>query len=277
MNKNLEYKLSLNNGIEIPQLGLGVFQANDGAEVFDAVSYALKIGYRLIDTAAIYKNEIGVGKAIIESNIPRDDIFLTTKLWNSRQGDYKQVAKGFNDSLERLGLEYVDLYLIHWPVKGKYADSWKAMEELYLEGKIKAIGVSNFQVHHLEDIFEKCQIIPTVNQIELHPLMQQNELHEFCKKHNILLEAWRPIMKGEADKVKELVEIGNKYDKSATQVILRWNLQIEIITIPKSVNPDRIKHNADLYDFELDEEDMDFIATLNQDKRFGPDPDNFDF
>ncbi|MBC8342660.1 MAG: aldo/keto reductase [Bacteroidetes bacterium] len=275
--KSIEDRIALNNGIEIPQFGLGVFLAKDGKEVYKAVAHALQAGYRLIDTAAIYKNEPSVGKAIRESNIAREDIFLTTKLWNSRQGDYKQVAKGFNDSLQRLGLEYVDLYLVHWAVKGKYEDSWKAMEELYLEGKIKSIGVSNFQVHHLESILEKSQIVPAVNQVELHPFLQQRQLLNFCNQHHILVEAWRPILKGEADKVAELVEIGKKYNKSGVQVTLRWNLQSGIITIPKSVNPDRITHNADLFDFELSHEDMDIISSLNQDKRFGPDPDNFDF
>jgi len=277
MTKNIKDKLALNNGVEIPQLGLGVFQADDGNEVFSAVDHALNVGYRLIDTAAIYKNEPGVGKAINKSNIDRKDIFLTTKLWNSRHGNYKQVSKGFNDSLSRLNLEYVDLYLIHWPVKGKYIDSWKAMEELYLEGKIKAIGVSNFQIHHLEEILDKTQIIPAVNQIEYHPLLQQNDLYEFCNKHSIIIEAWRPILKGEANKISELVDIGEKYNKTAVQVCLRWNLQKEVVTIPKSVNPDRIKSNAEIFDFELSEEDMKLIASLNQNKRFGPDPDNFNF
>ncbi|MEL7247392.1 MAG: aldo/keto reductase [Bacteroidota bacterium] len=267
--------LSINN-FTIPALGLGVLKAQDGNEVEQAVAAALKAGYRLIDTASVYGNESGVGQAITNSSVNRNDIFLTTKVWNRDQG-YDQTLRAFDESLERLKTDYVDLYLIHWPVAGKYVDTWRALERIHQEGRAKAIGVSNFQVHHLDHLLQTAKVQPVVNQIELHPHLQQVELRKYAAEHNILLEAWRPIMMGEVLQVPELLVIGRKYGKSAVQVTLRWLYQLDVISIPKSVNPERIATNADIFDFELSTEEMAIIARLDQGRRLGPDPDNFNF
>ncbi|MEL6657841.1 MAG: aldo/keto reductase [Bacteroidota bacterium] len=264
------------NNFTIPALGLGVLKAQDGNEVEQAVEAALTAGYRLIDTASVYGNESGVGQAIENSSVSRSDIFLTTKVWNRDQG-YDQTLRAFDESLKRLKTDYVDLYLIHWPVKGKYLDTWRALERIHQEGRAKAIGVSNFQVHHLDDLLQTANVQPVVNQIELHPHLQQVELRAYAEKHNILLEAWRPIMMGEVLQVPELLAIGRKYGKSAVQVTLRWLYQLGIISIPKSINPQRIAANADIFDFELSAEEMAIIASLDQGRRLGPDPDNFNF
>ncbi|WP_349407346.1 aldo/keto reductase [Pseudalkalibacillus sp. SCS-8] len=272
----IEDTVQLHNGLEMPRLGFGVFKVEEGSEVVSAVKTALDIGYRSIDTAAIYKNEEGVGKAINESDVPRNELFITTKVWNSDQG-YESTLNAFDTSLEKLGLDYVDLYLIHWPVEGKYKDTWKAMEKIYEEGRAKAIGVCNFHVHHLQDLMKDANIKPMVNQIEFHPKLIQEEVRAFCKQENILVEAWSPLMHGKLLDHPTLKEIGDKYKKSPAQVILRWDLQHDVITIPKSVTPARIKENADLFDFSLTEEEMDQIDAINENERFGPDPDNFDF
>lgn len=276
MAQNLQSTTTLHNGVKMPYLGLGVFKVEDGEEVVNSVKAALEIGYKSIDTAAIYGNEEGVGKAIAEANIPRDELFITTKVWNSKQG-YESTLAAFEESMEKLGLDYLDLYLIHWPVpeQGKYLDTWKALEKLYKDGRIRAIGVSNFKIHHLEDIIENCEVKPMVNQVEYHPRLNQKELHEFCKKSQIQLEAWSPLMQGKLLDEPALVEIASKYNKSTAQVILRWDLQNDVITIPKSVKPHRIAENADIFDFELSQDDMEKINALNQDKRIGPDPDEF--
>ncbi len=266
----------LRNGIEIPKLGLGVLKAKDGAEVEQAVVAALKNGYRLIDTAAVYGNESGVGRALKKSGVPREEIVLTTKVWNSDQG-YEQTLAAFERSLKKLQTSYIDLYLIHWPVAGKYKDTWKALESLYRQGKVRAIGVSNFQTHHLEDLMATAEIVPMVNQVEIHPHLQQRELEEFAREHNILLEAWRPIMMGEVSLIPELRSIGEKYGKSSVQVTLRWLLQRGVVVIPKSVREERIIQNADIFDFELSVLDMNTISTLDRGRRLGPDPDNFNF
>ncbi len=273
---DLKGTVTLHNGVKMPYFGLGVFKVQDGTEVTDAVKTALKSGYRSIDTAAVYRNEEGAGTAIRESGIPREEIFVTTKLWNSEQG-YENTLLAFNDSLDKLKTDYVDLYLIHWPVKGKYIDSWRALEELYQSGKVKAIGVSNFLQHHLEDLLANCKIKPMVNQIEYHPYLTQPGLIKFCNDNGIHPEAWSPLMQGHIVEVKLLNDIGAKYGKSAVQVVLRWDLQNGVITLPKSVHPDRIKSNTDIFDFELSKEDMDAINGLNQGFRFGSDPDNFNF
>ncbi|GMB08041.1 diketogulonate reductase-like aldo/keto reductase [Thermolongibacillus altinsuensis] len=276
LQNSLQDCATLHNGVKMPWLGLGVWKMEDREEVIRAVKTALEIGYRHIDTAAIYKNEEGVGQAIKESGVPREEIFITTKVWNSDQG-YETTLQAFETSLQKLGLDYVDLYLVHWPVKGKYKETYKALEKLYKEGRVRAIGVSNFQIHHLEDLMADCEIKPMVNQVEYHPRLSQKELHAFCKKHGIQLEAWSPLMQGKLLDDPTLIEIGKKYGKSPAQVILRWDLQNEVVTIPKSVKPHRIKENADLFDFELTAEDMEKIDALNKDERIGPDPDNFDF
>ncbi len=259
----------------MPWLGLGVYQVREGKEVINAVLHALSKGYRSVDTAALYGNERGVGQAIKESGLPREELFITTKLWNSDQG-YDNALKAFELSLNKLGLDYVDLYLIHWPVKGKYLDSWRALERLYKEGCVRAIGVSNFQIHHLQDILQSSEVIPAVNQVERHPLLNQRELLDFCQANQIQLEAWSPLMRGKLD-LPLIKELAARYNKSPAQIILRWDLQQGVVVIPKSVTPHRIEENASIFDFELSTEDMARIDSLNKNQRLGPDPDNFNF
>jgi methylglyoxal/glyoxal reductase len=276
MISSLKSTTTLHNGVEMPWLGLGVFLVKDGEEVVNSVKVALEAGYRSIDTAAVYKNEEGVGKAIAESNVPREELFITTKVWNADQG-YEATLAAFDVSLKKLGLDYLDLYLIHWPLpsQGKFVETWKALEKLYKDGRVRAIGVSNFKVHHLEEVIAKGEIVPMVNQVEYHPRFNQRELHDFCKKHSIQLEAWSPLMQGGLLEEPTLVEIAKKYNKSTAQIIIRWDIQTGVVTIPKSVKPHRIAENADVFDFELSDEDMDKINALNQDQRMFADPDTF--
>lgn len=276
MTASIFNKVTLHNGVEMPSFGLGVYKVEDGKEVEETVATALKLGYRLIDTAAFYDNEEGVGLAISNSDVPREEIFVTTKVWNSDQG-YKATHDAFNKSLEKLGLDYIDLYLIHWPVKGKYLETWRALEEIYRDGRVKAIGVSNFQVHHLQDILDQFKEKPVVNQIELHPALSQEGLREFCSGHDIKVEAWSPIARGRLKDEPILYELAENKGKSPAQIILRWHLQNGVIAIPKSVNPVRLKENADIFDFELSKEEMDAMNSLNRNERFGADPDHFDF
>lgn len=278
----------LNNGVIIPQMGLGVWQAKDGDEVETAVTAAIDTGYRLIDTAAAYGNEAGVGRAIAKSNVPREELFITTKLWNHDQG-YESTLKAFDNSMKLLGLDYIDMYLIHWPMPAKhlYLESWKAMEELYSQGKIKVLGVCNFQPPHLDDLLAHATVKPAVNQIELHPYFQQLELQKYGHDHGIVTESWSPIGgKGGAGGNTSLDtallaqpilnEIGQKYSKTAAQVVIRWHIQKDLIVIPKSIQPERIKENINVFDFELTEQDMNAIDTLQTGKRGGPDPDMFE-
>lgn len=276
MISNLRSTTTLQNGVEMPWLGLGVFLVKDGEEVVNSVKAALEVGYRSVDTAAAYKNEESVGKAIAESNVPREELFITTKVWNADQG-YEATLAAFDVSMKKLGLEYLDLYLIHWPLpsQGKFIDTWKALEKLYKDGRVRAIGVSNFKVHHLEEVIAKGEIVPMVNQVEYHPRFNQRELHDFCKKHGIQLEAWSPLMQGGLLEDPILVELAKKYNKSTAQIIIRWDIQTGVVTIPKSVKPHRIAENKDVFDFELSEEDMDKISALNQDQRMFADPDTF--
>ena len=268
--------VELSNGLQMPRIGLGVLKATDGQEVENAVLSALDNGYRMIDTAAAYRNEKGVGDAIKKSGIDRDKIFLTTKVWNSDQG-YESTLKAFNKSLKLLQTDYIDLYLIHWPVAGKYKDTWRALEYLYETGKVKAIGVSNFQIHHLQDLMSTAKIMPMVNQVEVHPHLQQDALLAYATGHGIRLEAWRPVMMGEVRDIPLLHQIGARYGKSPFQVTLRWLTQRGIIAIPKSVTSGRIAQNADIFDFELSDFEMSKISQLDQNRRLGPDPDNFNF
>lgn len=261
----------LNNGVKMPWVGFGTFKIKDENTAISSVKEALRLGYRHIDTAAIYGNEEAVGQAIKESEVKREDIFLTSKLWNSEH-DYDRALKAFDESLKKLGTDYLDLYLIHWPGKSN-KDAWKALEKLYKDGRIKAIGVSNFKVHHLEELVNECDIVPTVNQVEYHPEYPQTELHEFCKKHKIQLEAWGPLMQGKIFEIPLMKELSDKYGKTISQIALKWDLQMGVVTIPKSSTKARIKENMDLYDFEISEEDMKKIAELNIGKRIGPDPD----
>ncbi|WP_195695244.1 aldo/keto reductase [Priestia megaterium] len=274
--ENLQSTTTLANGIKMPWLGLGVYKVEDGQEVVYSVKYAIKAGYKSIDTAKIYENEEGVGQAIKESGVSREELFVTSKVWNADQG-YDTTLQAFETSLNKLGLEYLDLYLIHWPVEGKYKDTWKALEKLYKDGKIRAIGVSNFQVHHLEDLIADAEVKPMVNQIEFHPLLTQTEVREYCKQQGIQVEAWSPLAQGELLDNEVLTQIAEKHGKSTAQVILRWDLQNEVVTIPKSTKEHRIIQNADVFDFELNAEEVEKINALNQNHRVGPDPDNFDF
>lgn len=265
--------VELNNGITMPQLGFGVWQVSN-EEVVPAVKKALEVGYRSIDTARIYNNEEGVGRAIAESGIPREELFITTKLWNADQG-YDKALKAFDESLERLGLEYVDLYLIHWPCPdfGLYVETYKALEKIYQEGRAKAIGVSNFDIDHLEKILDECDVVPAVNQVECHPYLQQQELKEFCAKHHIKVEAYSPLMNGrDVLEDETIVNIAREHGKTPAQVILRWHLQNDTIVIPKSVTPSRIEENFRVFDFELSVEDMEAINTLDRNIRINAVP-----
>jgi diketogulonate reductase-like aldo/keto reductase len=272
---SLKSTVTLQNGVKMPVLGLGVWKMQDGAEVEAAVKYAVEAGYRSIDTAAAYGNEEGVGKAIRDCGVPREELFITTKVWNGDQG-YDTTLQAFDMSMKKLKLDYLDLYLIHWPVKGKYKDTWRAMEKLYEEGRIRAIGVCNFHAHHLEDLINDARVVPMVNQVEFHPLLTQVGLRKFCKANKIQFEAWSPLMQGRLD-LPILVQLGEKYGKSPAQIVLRWDLQHEVVTIPKSVRQSRIIENADIFDFELSDDDMEAINSQNQNRRFGADPDNFNF
>ncbi|MFE3491030.1 MULTISPECIES: aldo/keto reductase [Streptomyces] len=265
--------LTLNNGVTIPQLGFGVFQVPDD-ETTAAVSTALEAGYRSIDTAAIYGNEVGVGRALAASGIPREELFVTTKLWNTDQG-YDATLAAFDASLAKLGLDHVDLYLIHWPTPAHdlYPESWRALEKLAADGRIRAVGVSNFQPAHLRRLLDTGTLVPAVNQIELHPGLQQAELRAFHAEHGIATEAWSPLAQGALLKEAALVSIAGRHGKSPAQVVLRWHLQLGNVVIPKSVTPDRIRQNIDVFDFELSAEDMDAIAALDRGMRTGPDPD----
>ncbi|MGV2942455.1 aldo/keto reductase [Mesobacillus sp. LC4] len=276
MPQNLQDTTTLHNGVKMPWFGLGVFKVQEGTEVVESVKAALKNGYKSIDTAAVYGNEEGVGQAIKEAGVSREELFITTKVWNADQG-YETTLQAFETSMDKLGLDYLDLYLIHWPVAGKYKETWKALEKLYKDGKVRSIGVSNFHVHHLKDLMADAEIKPMVNQVEYHPHLAQTELLQFCKAEGIQMEAWSPLKQGELLSEPTIVEIAEKYEKSPAQVILRWDLQNEVVTIPKSIKEHRIIQNADIFDFELTAEDMDVLNGLNKDERVGPDPDNFNF
>ncbi|PWU66813.1 aldo/keto reductase [Gracilibacillus dipsosauri] len=268
--------LVLNNGTEIPAIGLGVYKAEPGEEVYQAVRSALEIGYRHIDTASLYANEEDVGKAIKDSGISRNEIFVTTKVWNDEQG-YENTKQAMANSLKRLQMDYVDLYLIHWPVPGKFTETWKALEELYRDGKAKAIGVSNFLPHHLEDMLKEAEIKPVVNQVELHPQLQQKETRDFCHAHDMLIEAWAPLGKAQYFDHPTLQELAKKHGKTPAQIIVRWQYQSKIITIPKSVHKNRQEENVDIFDFTLSQDDMDKIAEMDIGNRIGKHPDKFDY
>jgi methylglyoxal/glyoxal reductase len=267
----------LKNGVQMPWLGLGVWKVTDQNQLIQAVHTAVEAGYRSIDTAAIYGNEAAVGEAINTCGVNRDELFITSKVWNSEQG-YDRTLRAFETSMEKLRLDVLDLYLIHWPVKGKYKETWRALEQLYADRRVRAIGVSNFHVHHLEDLLQEAKVVPMVNQVELHPRLLQKPLRQFCSLRDIQMEAWSPLMQGgELLDHPLLAELGAKYGKSAAQVVLRWDIQHGIVTIPKSVTPSRIIENAAIFDFELSAGDMSAIDQLNQDRRVGADPDNFNF
>lgn len=279
MMNHLQDTIKLNNGVAMPGLGLGVFKvANDAAA--DIVKNAIEVGYRSIDTAAIYGNEAGVGEgikhALTSTDLKREDLFITSKVWNNGLS-YEETKAAYEESLQKLGIEYLDLYLIHWPGKSKYAEAWRALEDLYKEGKIKAIGVCNFNISHLQDLLKTATVTPAINQVEFHPRLQQVALRAYCQEHNIQLEAWSPLMQGELLEDETIAKIADKYGKSNAQVILRWDLQNGVITIPKSSHKERMIQNAAIFDFSLTDEEMAIINTMNQDQHVGPDPESFDF
>ncbi len=274
--QSISDKTTLNNGVKMPWFGLGVFESREGGEIENAIHTAFEHGYRSIDTASFYQNERGVGKAIQESNVPREEIFVTTKIWNDdvRAGRTKQA---FEKSLEKLKLDYIDLYLIHWPVGGHFVQAWKDLKEIYQSGLVKAIGLSNFMIHHLQELMDSSEIIPTVNQVEFHPRLVQPKLRQFCKENKIQFEAWSPLMRGEIFSIPQINNLAKKYNKTEAQIVLRWDLQHEVVTIPKSAKPERIIANAQIFDFELQPEEMDLLDGLDNATRTGPDPNNFNF
>lgn len=265
--------IALRDGAQIPRMGFGTWRIPDD-QAEGVVLEAIEAGYRLIDTAANYGNEGGVGRAIARCGLPRDELFVTTKLWNDRHGD---AERALDESLARLGLDAVDLYLIHWPVpsQGKYVDAWKDLVRLQAQGKARSIGVSNFHEEHLRAIVDATGVVPVVNQIELHPLLQQRELRRFHQDHGIVTEAWSPLAKGALLAAPTLRDIAAKHGKTAAQVVLRWHLQSDLVAIPKSVHPERIRENHAILDFALDDADMKRIAALDEGTRVGPHPDVF--
>ncbi|MCA9895191.1 MAG: aldo/keto reductase [Anaerolineae bacterium] len=276
MTLTIDSTVTLNNGVEMPIFGLGVWRSGQGAETENAVKWALEAGYRAIDTAALYQNEAEVGKIVKSGIRPREEIFVTSKVWVDNLS-YEGTKAAFDASMDKLGLDYVDLYLVHWPVSD-WKGAWRALEEIYENtDRVRAIGVSNFLIHHMDELLSFARVRPVVNQIEYHPYLQSKALHAYCKEQGIPLTAWAPIMKGKVLEVPELIAIGEKYGKSAVQVTLRWMLQTGVITIPKSVHKERVDANCDLYDFELSDEEIGIIDSLDQgdEGRIGIHPDRF--
>ena len=275
---DIQSSVKLNNGVNMPRLGLGVFKSPPGKETETAVREAIAAGYRSIDTASFYRNEESVGVAIRDAGVRRESLFITTKVWNSDQG-YDKTRRAFDESVRLLATDYLDLYLVHWPVAGAYVETWRALVELHREKRIRAIGVSNFQIHHIQELAERSDVVPAVNQVELHPYLQQRKLREYCKEHEIVVEAWSPIAKGNVADDPVLQTIGAAHGKTPVQVALRWGLQSEIVVIPKSIQPDRIRSNAQVFDFSLSDAEMRQIDRLDRedDGRLGPHPDHFDF
>lgn len=268
---NINSRCKLNNGYEMPYFGLGVYKSAPGKETIEAVSYALEISYRLFDTAAVYGNEKEVGIAVRQSGIPRKEIFITTKLWNDDHG-YDAALKAFDESLKRLQLDYIDLYLIHWPVPKLRKDSWKALERIYCEGKALSIGVSNYMIKHLEELKSYAEIIPTINQVEFSPFLYQKELLNYCRENKIEIEAYSPLARMKKKNNPVVNSIAKKYGKTHAQVLIRWCLEHNLIVIPKSSDKKRIKENANVFDFKLDEDDMRKLNSLNENFRVSWDP-----
>jgi diketogulonate reductase-like aldo/keto reductase len=271
---DLKSAVLLNNGVPIPWVGFGVFQVTPGEATYRSVSMALKAGYRSVDTAALYQNEGDVGRAIRDSGLPREEVFVTTKVWNTDQG-YDTTLRAFEESRKRLGFERVDLYLIHWPGKEKFKDTWRAMEKLVREGSVRAIGVSNFLIHHLEELLAGCEVAPAVNQVEFHPFLYQKDLLELCRRQRILPEAWSPLTRGQMLNHPEILEVARRHDRSAAQVLIRWCLQHQVRVLPRSTREEHIRENGQVFDFELTPQEMDRLDGLNQGKRIGPHPDRF--
>jgi len=271
MQLSIQSRVKLNNGVEMPMLGLGVWQMAQGAETQRAVKYALESGYRLIDTAKLYANERDVGIAVRESGVPRDEVFVTTKLWNTDHG-YEPAIKAFNRSMRELGFDYIDLYLIHWPVNPLRKDSWRALEKLLEEGKCRAIGVSNYTVGHLQELLRTSSTPPAVNQVEFSPFLFQEDLLDFCRDHSIQPEAYSPLTKGMRLNDPKLRPFSVKYHKTTAQILIRWALQHGIVAIPKSSRPERIMENSQVFDFEISSDDMKTLNALGEDYRTSWDP-----
>lgn len=263
MSLTLNSTAKLNNGIQIPRLGLGVYQIPPGRTTINAVKYALKVGYKHIDTAKIYGNESDVGKALKDNDIKREDIFITTKVWNSDQG-YDSTLRAFEASLKRLGLSYVDLYLIHWPAQRKIIETWKAMVQLLKNGKVRTIGVSNYSINELKETMQNSDIIPAINQVEFHPFLYQKDLLEFCKNNIIQLEAYSPLTRGKRLDNLDVIKMGEKYNKTPAQILVRWSLQHDLVVIPKSSHTKRILENSQVFDFNIDQKDMELLNSLNE-------------
>jgi len=273
---NINSRVRLNNGVEMPLLGYGTYKISPGEMTQSCVRDALEVGYRHIDTATYYGNERDVGTALRESGIPRDEVFITTKLWNTEQG-YEAALRAFDDSLERLNIDYVDLYLIHWPVPGKFNESWSALEDIYSGGRVRAIGVSNFLIHHLEELISDSRTVPAVDQVEFHPHLVRLDLLEFCNSRNIRMEAWSPLKQGAIPVDRGMASVGWRYGKSASQATLRWDIQHGVITIPRSTRRSHMEENADIYDFELTEAEMRTIDSMDRGENVGPDPDRINY
>ena len=280
---NFNSKYVLNNGVQIPIIGFGTYKIPEGDETVNAVKLALGAGYRLIDTAKVYRNEASVGQAIRESGLKREEIFVTTKLWNIDQG-YETTLKAIDESLMKLGMSYVDLYLVHWPTAdiqaltsiNKREETWKAMEEIYKSGKAKAIGVSNFTIKHLEEMKNYATVMPALNQVEFHPFLYQAELLNYCKQNNIVLNAYRSLTNGQKINNEVIGEIAKKYNKSNAKVLIRWCIQHGVITLPRSTKREHIEENRNVFDFEISEGDMNTIDALNENLHLSPDPNNLD-
>lgn len=280
MINSLQGTVKLNNGIDIPAFGLGVYKMSDD-ECENIVREAIKLGYRIIDTASLYGNEVGTGKGIQqgikEAGIKREDIFVTTKVWNENMS-YEDTIESFNKSMERLGFDYLDLYLIHWPgVPYAFEEPWKALEHLYEQGRIKSIGVSNFNKEHIDHLLSFAKIKPVLNQIELHPKLTQEGLRKYCEDLGILPQAWSPLTRGRIFDDELIIELCKKYNKTPAQLILRWHLQENILVVFKTATPERLVSNADIFDFEISDEDMKRISNMNENLRMGPDPSTFNF
>jgi diketogulonate reductase-like aldo/keto reductase len=272
-NLNINSTVTLNNNVQMPVLGLGVYQTPPGKATQNAVKSALKVGYRHIDTARIYGNEADLGQAVRDSGVSREDLFVTTKLWNSEQG-YDSTLRACEASLKRLGLDHLDLYLIHFPVPELRKESWNAMEKLQQDGKCRAIGVSNFTIRHLEELLEEHEVIPAVNQVEFHPFLYQKALLEYCQSKRIQVEAYSPLARGERFKHPRIASLAKKYSKSPAQLMIRWSLQHGLVVIPKSVSEERIRENSQIFDFEISGEDMRSLDSLDEDLRLNWDPTN---
>ena len=273
---DLSSRVRLNNGVQMPWLGLGVFQSVPGQETEQAVRWALEIGYQHVDTAAFYDNEQDVGRALKDSGRGRESVFVTTKVWNADQG-YEATLRAFDRSRQKLGLDVVDLYLIHWPVKGKIRETWRAMEKLYSQGKARAIGVSNFLVHHLEELAQASTVSPAVNQVEFHPFLVQKELLAHETRQGIRPEAWAPLTRTRGFGNPVIASLAAKYGRTPAQIILRWDLQMGVVTIPKSVHRERIEENSRVFDFTLAPADVEKLTALDEGARIGPNPDTIDF